>query len=138
MKIREAMHTGCNYVAPTDSVLNVAKMMAQNDFGVVPIAENDKLIGILTDRDMVVRGIAQGVDMATTQVRDLMSDDVYYCYDDQDCDEVAANMGQMQVRRMPVVDRNKQLVGMLSLGDLATHGLGHAAEIALEGVSRHD
>lgn len=136
MKVKDIMTGGCNYCAPTDNVMDVAKLMRQDDYGAVPVAEQDKLVGMLTDRDIVVRGLAEGRDPAVTQVRDLMSENVFYCFDDQECAEVASNMGDMQVRRMPVVDREKQLVGMVSLGDLASHGAASEAATALEGVSR--
>jgi CBS domain-containing protein len=104
--------------SPTESIRNVAKVMAKIDAGVLPVGENDRLIGMITDRDIAVRAVAQG-KAPTTKVRDIMSEEVLYCYDDQDLDEVAKNMSEMKVRRLPVVNREKRLVGIISLGDLA-------------------
>jgi CBS domain-containing protein len=93
-------------------------MMAECDCGVVPIEENDRLVGMITDRDMVVRALAHG-KTGETKVREVMSTDVKYCFEDDDLDNVAHNMGDLQVRRLPVVNRDKRLVGILSLGDIA-------------------
>ncbi len=135
MRVSEIMHKGCQYLASSDKVAQAAQIMANHDLGVVPIAENEKLVGMVTDRDIVVRGIAQGRDLNSATVGDLMTDEVYYCYDDQECQEVAHNMSEMQIRRMPVVNREKELVGIVSLGDLATRGPQAAATDALQGVS---
>jgi CBS domain-containing protein len=93
-------------------------MLAECDCGVVPIEENDRLVGMITDRDMVVRALAHG-KTGETKVREVMSTDVKYCFEDDDLDNVAHNMGDLQVRRLPVVNRDKRLVGILSLGDIA-------------------
>lgn len=110
--------------------------MRNHDLGIVPVAEQEKLVGIVTDRDLAVRGVANGADLNSTSVSDLMTDQVYYCFDDQECEQVAANMAEMQVRRMPVVNRDKQLVGVVSLGDLVNAGANEAAQTALQGVSQ--
>ncbi len=136
MRVSEIMNQGCQYLSPTDTAVQAAQVMANHDLGAVPVASDNKLVGMVTDRDVVVRGLAKGQDPNATQLGDLMTDAVYYCFDDQECAEVAANMGEMQVRRMPVVSREKQLVGMVSLGDLAASGQGSAATAALKGVSR--
>ncbi|TGS81019.1 CBS domain-containing protein, partial [Mesorhizobium sp. M2D.F.Ca.ET.178.01.1.1] len=91
------------------------------DAGVMPVGENDRLVGMITDRDMVIRGIALGKG-PDTKVRDVMSQEVRYCFDDEDVDHVLANMGDLQVRRLPVLNRDKRLVGIISLGDLARKG----------------
>lgn len=135
MKISEVMHQGCKYCGTSDSVAEAAKLMASEDVGVVPIAENDKMVGMLTDRDIVIRGVAAGRDISGSPVKEFMSDHVYYCFDDQEVDEVANNMSQMQVRRMPVVNRDKRLVGIVSLGDLANKAPEQAASNVLHGVT---
>jgi len=103
---------------PNLSIREAAKMMADIDAGSLPVAENDRLIGMITDRDIVVRGVAEG-RTADASVADVMSREVLYCFDDEDLDDVARNMGSVQVRRLPVVNRDKRLVGIISLGDLA-------------------
>lgn len=136
MRVSDIMNQGCQFLSPTDTAVQAAQVMANHDLGAVPVASNDKLVGMVTDRDVVVRGLAQGRDLNTMALSDLMSDAVYYCYDDQECGEVAANMGEIQVRRMPVVNREKQLLGMVTLGDLAASGHKDAAATALKGVTR--
>jgi CBS domain-containing protein len=109
-------------------------MMAEIDAGAMPVGENDRLIGMITDRDIAIRAVAAGKG-PDTPVREVMSSDVKYCYEDEDLDHVAKNMSDIQVRRLPVVDRNKRLVGIVSLGDLATNEK-KAATQAVSGVSK--
>jgi CBS domain-containing protein len=92
-------------------------MMEESDCGALPVAENDKLIGMATDRDIVVRAIAQGKGV-DTKISEVMSQDIKYCFEDEDVEDVARNMGELQVRRLPVVSRDKRLVGIVTLGDL--------------------
>ena len=136
MEIRELMTKGCSYLAPNTSLAQAAQKMREDDIGSLPIGENDKLIGMVTDRDIVVRGIAEGKDASATSVSEVMSDNLYYCFDDQLADDVASNMSEMQVRRLPVVDREKRLVGIVTLGDLAAKGAPAKAKKALEGISQ--
>jgi len=103
---------------PNLSIRAAAKMMAEIDAGALPVSDNDRLIGMITDRDIVVRGVAQGRTGDTT-IADVMSREVLYCFEDEDLNDVARNMGNVQVRRLPVVDRDKRLVGIISLGDVA-------------------
>jgi CBS domain-containing protein len=135
MLVSEVMTQGCKYCSSSDSLAAAAKLMASQDIGVVPVAENDKLIGMVTDRDIVVRGVASDLDLGKLRVTELMTDKVYYCFDDQNCSDVADNMAELQVRRLPVVDREKNLVGIVSLGDLASQGAANKAKKALLGVS---
>src|SRR5439155_10282909 len=118
MRVSEAMTRDVRVANPNESICDVAKIMAEIDAGAVPVGENDKLVGMITDRDIAVRAVAQhkGPD---TPVREIMSHEVKYCFDDEDLDHVARNMADIQVRRLPVVNREKRLVGILSLGDLA-------------------
>jgi CBS domain-containing protein len=103
---------------PDLSIREAAKIMADIDAGVLPVGENDRLVGMITDRDIVVRGVAEGrTDDAT--IAEVMSHEVLYCYDDEDLNDVARNMGNVKVRRLPVVNRDKRLVGIISLGDVA-------------------
>jgi CBS domain-containing protein len=119
---------------PDQSIIEAAKMMADCDCGVLPVRENDRLVGMLTDRDIVVRGLAQGKD-GNSQVRDVMSAEVKYCFEDDDVDDVARNMGDLQIRRLPVVSRDKRLVGIVSLGDIATTEEQDSAGEALSSIS---
>lgn len=118
MQVADAMTRDVKIINPGQSIAEAARMMADADIGSLPVAENDQLVGMLTDRDIVIRGIAQGKAPDAT-VKEVMTTDIKYCFEDSDLDEVAANMGDLQVRRLPVVSRDKRLVGILSLGDLA-------------------
>lgn len=118
MKVSDVMSRDVQLTSPTQTIRNAAKIMAKIDAGILPVGENDRLIGMITDRDIAIRAVAEG-KAPTTKVRDVMSEEVLYCYDDQDLDEVAQNMSATKVRRLPVVNREKRLVGIISLGDLA-------------------
>ncbi|HEX6611949.1 MAG TPA: CBS domain-containing protein [Hyphomicrobiaceae bacterium] len=136
MKVRDAMTRDVRMANPEETIRHAAQAMAQIDAGALPVSENDRLVGIITDRDIAVRAVAEGLP-ADTRVREIMStEDVCYCFDDQDIEEVAANMANIQVRRLPVLNRDKRLVGILSLGDMAlADGQAEAATDALCGIS---
>lgn len=119
MLVRECMTNNVELGRPEMSLKEVATIMRNGDFGFLPIQENERLIGTVTDRDITIRGVAQGLSPETTPVREVMSDKVLYCYDDQTVEDVTRNLGDNQVRRLPVLNRNKRLVGVLSLGDIA-------------------
>lgn len=119
MTVKNCMTKNVEMVEPAASLREAAEKMRDGDFGMLPVTENDRLVGMLTDRDIVIRGVAEGKDSRQTQVRDVMSKSVLYCYEDQSLEEVARNLGKNQVRRLPVLSRDKRLVGILSLGDLA-------------------
>jgi CBS domain-containing protein len=135
MKIKDVMTREVRTIAPTSTIRDAAKLMLDIDAGSLPVADNERLVGMLTDRDIAVRAIAAGKG-PDTSVGDTMSPDILYCFDDQDVDEVCENMSDKQVRRLPVVDRDKRLVGIVSLGDLAQRGESDAAGEALEGITR--
>lgn len=118
-QIKDVMTPKCEWIAPEKNASDAAQIMKKNDFGFLPVGENDKLIGMVTDRDITMRVVAEAKDPAATQVRDIMTQKTYYCYDDMDVEDVCNNMGEIQVRRLPVVDRQKKLVGVVSMGDLA-------------------
>jgi len=118
MRVGEAMTREVRVAGPGQSVREVAKIMAERDAGSVPVGENDRLVGMITDRDIAIRAVAAGKG-PDTPVRDVMSEEVKYCYEDEDLEHVARNMGDIQVRRLPVVNREKRLVGIVSLGDIA-------------------
>jgi CBS-domain-containing membrane protein len=133
MRIADAMTRDVQMVQPDQSIVDAARLMADCDCGALPVSDQDRLVGMVTDRDIVVRAVAQG-KAADCTVRDVMSSEVKYCFEDDDMDEVARNMGDIQMRRLPVVDRNKRLVGIVSLGDIANMDESHAAN-ALHGIS---
>lgn len=133
MRIADAMTRDVQVIKPDQSLVDAARLMADCDCGALPVADNDRLVGMLTDRDIVVRGLAQG-KTPDTRVQDVMSADVKYCFEDEDLDDVAQNMGDLQVRRLPVVSRDKRLVGIVSLGDIATSDEEPAGE-ALSNIS---
>ena len=135
MKVSEVMTRDVHVASPDETIRQAAKTMASLDAGVLPVGENDHLIGMITDRDIAIRGIAQGKG-PKAKVRDVMTEDVKYCFDDQDVEEVTRNMADIQVRRLPVLNRDKRLVGILSLGDIAISADGKDACEALRGISR--
>jgi len=135
MQVQDLMTRDVGIISPDETLKKAACRMAELDVGVLPVAEGDRLVGMITDRDMVVRGIADDLGPSAL-VRDVMTPDVKYCFSDQEIDEIVDNMADIQVRRLPVLDRDKRLVGILSLCDIATSDdLDQAAE-ALCGISR--
>lgn len=136
MKVREAMTRDVRLVRPDQTIRDAAHLMAELDIGCLPVEDNDRLVGMLTDRDIAVRAVSEGRG-PDTLIRDVMSTDVKYCYEDQSVDEITSNMADIRVRRLPVVNRSKRLVGILSLGDLAIdEGAQDEAGEALGGISR--
>ena len=135
MRVSEAMTREVRVATPGQSIRDVARIMDEINAGSMPVGENDRLIGMITDRDIAIRAVAQGKG-PDTPVREVMSDSkVLYCYDDEELDHVAKNMGDEQVRRLPVVNRDKRLVGIVSLGDLAQRET-RAASKAVKGATR--
>jgi CBS domain-containing protein len=133
MKIRDVMTRTAQLTSPDDTLRHAAQMMKECDCGVLPVAEGDRLVGMITDRDIAVRGIADGKG-PDAKVRDAMTDEVMYCFDDDGIQQVCQNMAEIQVRRLPDVNRNKQLVGIVSLSDLAKKEANSAK--ALRGIAR--
>jgi CBS domain-containing protein len=119
MQIKAIMTEQVSSVRPDTPVAEVARTLRDSDIGSAPVADEERLIGIVTDRDIVTRIVAAGTDPRTATARDAMSPKILYCFDDQTVEEVLANMGDQQIRRLPVVNRDKRLVGIVSLGDLA-------------------
>lgn len=135
MKVNEIMSRDVRIAGPDDSIQQAAHAMAEIDSGVLPVGAHDELVGMITDRDIAIRGIGSGKG-PDAKVRDVMSDDVKYCFEDQELQEVARNMADIQLRRLPVVDRDKRLVGILSLADVS-RGADRSddAARALHGIS---
>jgi CBS domain-containing protein len=135
MRIQDAMTRDVRIASPAQPIRDAARLMAEIDAGVLPVGDNDRLVGMITDRDIALRAVAQGKG-PDTPVREVMSTDVCYCFEDQEVDEVANNMADIKVRRLPVVNGDKRLVGIVSLGDIAlSDGTDSAAATALCGVS---
>jgi CBS domain-containing protein len=118
MRVSDVMTHDVRIATPQQTIREVAALMAELDVGALPVSDNDRLIGMITDRDIAVRAVAAGRG-PDTAVRDVMTEAVKYCYADQTLEEVSRNMGNIQVRRLPVVDRDKRLVGIVSLSDIA-------------------
>jgi CBS domain-containing protein len=134
MQISEIMTRDPELIDPNASIREAAKRMRSENVGALPVGENDRLIGMVTDRDIVTRGVAEERMAGTTSVREVMSEKVFYCFEDNDLEAAAKCMADHQVRRLPVLNRDKRLVGIVSLADLARTG-EEAEKIALEGVS---
>jgi CBS domain-containing protein len=135
MRVSEAMTRDVYIANPEETIQQAARAMAGIDVGALPVGDDDRLVGMITDRDIAIRGIAEGRG-PDAKVGEIMTKDVKYCFDDQDVEDVTLNMGDIQVRRLPVLNRDKRLVGILSLGDVAiTAGNGAAGE-ALSMISR--
>jgi CBS domain-containing protein len=134
MQISEIMSSNVQLASPSQSIREIACIMAECDCGAVPIGDNDRLVGIVTDRDIAVRAVAEGKS-PDTPVREIMSPGVLYCYADEDLDDVASNMADMKVRRLPVLDDGKRLVGIVSLGDIAMADGPQSSGVALCGIS---
>src|SRR5262245_33173787 len=119
MKVKDVMHRGVTWVEPGTSIKDVARMMRDDDIGSVPVGENDRLVGIVTDRDIICRGIADGADIATLTAGDVMSKPIIYCRAEDDLEQAVRIMEKNKIRRLPVIDNDKRLTGMLALGDIS-------------------
>lgn len=137
MKVKEAMHLGVEWREPDTPICEIAKVMKDSDVGAVPIGENDKLIGIVTDRDIACRAVADGLDLSQTTARDVMTKGIIYCTEDEDIEDAIHLMENKQVRRLPVISKDKRMIGILSLGDLS-HAVSHELSGELiEAVADH-
>jgi CBS domain-containing protein len=129
------MTRGVFIVSPEETIQEAALAMAGIDAGVLPVGDSDRLVGMVTDRDIAIRGVAEGKD-PTAKVRDVMTTKIKYCFEDEEVEDVTRNMGDIQVRRLPVVNREKRLVGILSLGDVAVAADDAEAGEVLRMISR--
>ena len=118
MQIKEVMSRSVVLASPRETLSEVGQMMAEKDIGFMPVGDGDRIVGMVTDRDMVIRGLALGKG-PDTPVSEVMTQDVKYCFEDEDIDHVIMNMGENQVRRLPVMNREKRLVGIVTLADAA-------------------
>ena len=135
MKVRDVMSPDVQLCTPDDTLKDAAEAMAALAVGLLPVTDNERLVGMISDRDIAIRGIGMGRG-PEARVGDVMTADVRYCYEDQNLDEVSAIMGDIQVRRLPVLNRSKRLVGIIALGDIALIQGGNGTGAALSGISR--
>lgn len=133
MKVSECMTNDVRIANPDETIQNAARVLAEIDAGALPVGENDKLVGMITDRDIAIRAVAEGKG-PDTKIRDVMTKDVRYCFDDQEIDEVQKNMGDNRLRRMAVLNHDKRLVGILSFADIALSGA--RVDNAIKGASQ--
>lgn len=135
MQIQEIMSHDVELINPNSTIRDAARKLRAEDIGAMPVGENDRLIGMITDRDIVVRCVAEDKLPSQCRVRDVMSKKICYCFEDEDLDEAAQIMADHQVRRLPVLNRNKRLVGMISLADISRCE-PRIVKTALEGISQ--
>src|SRR5437764_8666711 len=127
MKVKDAMHKGVDWVSPDTPLTELAKLMREHDIGAIPIGENDRLIGMVTDRDIVCKGLAQdNFDGQRATARGVMTPGIHCCRDDDDLGKAVQHMEKLKVRRLPVINKSKRMVGILSLGDIS-----HSAPAAI-------
>lgn len=137
MKVKQAMHKGVTWVDPRTPVEQLARLMREHDIGAIPIGENDRLVGIVTDRDIVCRCIAIGLDPKNTTAGDVMTEGVVFCLDKQELDDAARIMETKKIRRLPVINGKKRMIGILSLGDIYGAGAGHLSGEVMQSVAAH-
>jgi CBS domain-containing protein len=118
MKVSECMSDGVELCSPDDDIRSVARTMREIDAGCMPVGENDRLVGMITDRDIAIRAVAEGMG-PETKVRQVMSSSPRWCYEDEEIEDVSDQMAEFKIRRLPVLNRQKRLVGMISLGDVS-------------------
>ena len=135
MLIKDVMTRDVDTIAPDTTLEVAARHMRDRDIGSLPVGENDKLVGMVTDRDIVLNAVATARDPTTTTAREVMSPKLLYCFEDQSVEDVLANMADVQVRRLPVVNREKRLVGIVSIGDLAKKSPAKQTGEALKDIS---
>ena len=138
MKVKDAMHKGVDWVGPDTPVTDIAKLMQQHDIGCIPIGENDRLIGMVTDRDIVCKGLANdGSDPSRMTAREVMTPGIHCCREDDDLAKAVRHMEQLQIRRLPVINKNKRMVGILALGDISHAAPTELLSECVKSVSAH-
>lgn len=134
MQVHDIMSRKVELTNPSTTIRDVARKMRADSIGALPVGENDRLVGMVTDRDIVVRAVAEERLPGSTSVREVMSEKVCYCFEDDEIEEAARIMAEHQVKRLPVLSREKRLVGIVALSDLGRAD-GDSAQTALEGIS---
>ena len=137
MKVKDAMHRGVDWVGPDTPITELAKLMCEHDIGAIPIGENDRLIGMVTDRDIVCKGLARESDVRGTVARDVMTEGIHCCREDDDLSKAIRHMEELKVRRLPVINKSRRMVGMLSLGDVSNFAPSDVLTKYVKSVSGH-
>lgn len=135
MKIKDVMTHNVEKLSPENTIGEAANIMARIDSGAILVNEGDRLVGIITDRDIAIRAVAEGLNH-DTPIRQVMTEKICYCFEDEDIQHVAENMADIQVRRLPVLNRDKRLVGVVSLGNIASCRNQKASATVLQGVAK--
>lgn len=137
MKVSEAMHAGAIWISPNTTLSDIAARMRKDDIGAVPVGENDRLVGMVTDRDLVLRGFDGGANPAQRTARDVMTKPIVYCTANEELEDAVRIMERKQIRRLPVIDSNRRMVGMLSMGDVAAKAPASLAAETVRAVTAH-
>ncbi|KGD99975.1 CBS domain-containing protein [Rhizobium sp. YS-1r] len=137
MRVSEAMHKNVSWVPPTMPIPEIAKIMKEQDIGAVPVGDNDRLIGMVTDRDIAIRALLDGRDVSSMSARDVMTPDISYCRSEDTLEEAVQLMETKKIRRLPVIDSNKRMVGILSVGDVSHFGRKRLTDELMKAVSEH-
>ena len=139
MKVKDVMHKGVDWVAPDTPVTELAKLMKAHDIGCIPVGADDKLIGMVTDRDIVCKGLAaKNFDASRAMARDVMTSGIHCCRDDDDLAKAVHHMEQLHIRRLPVINKSKRMVGMVSLGDVGQSAGAELVTECVRSVSAHN
>jgi CBS domain-containing protein len=138
MKVKDVMHKGVDWVGPNTTIAELAKLMREHDIGAIPIGENDHLIGMVTDRDIVCKGLAEdSFDARRATARNVMTPGIHCCREDDDLAKAVRHMEELKVRRLPVINKSKRMVGILSLGDVGQSAPGDLLSQCVKSVSAH-
>jgi CBS domain-containing protein len=138
MKVKDAMHRGVDWVPSDTPITELAKLMRERDIGAIPIGENDRLIGMVTDRDIVCKGLAQDtLDLRRATARDVMTSGIHCCGEDDDLAQAVRHMESLKVRRLPVINKSKRMVGILSLGDVGRSAPNDLLSECVKSVATH-
>lgn len=137
MKVKDVMHDGVAWVEPDTLLARVAETMREEDVGSIPVGRDDRLVGMVTDRDIAIRALAEGRDPLQLTAGDVMTDEIFYCAADEEVEDAVRIMENNEIRRLPVIDHNKRMVGMLSMGDVAARAPASLSSEMLKAVSAH-
>ena len=138
MKVKDVMHKGVDWVSPNTPVTELARLMREHDIGCIPIGEDDHLVGMVTDRDIVCKGLTQkGFDATRTMAKDVMTEGIHCCREDDDLAKAMHHMETLKVRRLPVINKSKRMVGIISLGDVSHATSGDMLTECVRSVAAH-